>query len=93
MPPLEVVLPGYWYPGAPIQLTMENIKDFGGGVSPFPMLLNMRGAKVHMAYIEKQNEWGVLDYNQFNKNIFSHKHELTGTMLMRIQLMFFILYQ
>ena len=67
-----------------------NIIDFGAGVSPLPIMLNMRGAKVHtidtslmkvdIAHIERQNEWGFLDYGQLCKNIESHNAEFVSNL-------------
>jgi 2-polyprenyl-3-methyl-5-hydroxy-6-metoxy-1,4-benzoquinol methylase len=75
------------------------IVDFGAGLSPLPIMLNLRGAKVHtidnsltevdITHIGKRNEWGFLDYSQLCKNIESHNGELTDNMFDKCSIDFF----
>ena len=68
------------------QIVNSSILDFGSGVSPLPLMLADRRAKIvtidnhpvchNKANIHKKNEWGFIDYSLFNPDIISINNSL-----------------
>ncbi len=69
-------------------LTNLKIADFGAGITPLPLQLSQRGAKVFTIdnhktkrepdYIEQFNEWGFFDYSFLDDNITSFNQDLSN---------------
>lgn len=72
----------------PPKLSNFKIADFGAGVTPLPLQLSQRGAKVFtidnhktqrkLHKIEEANEWGFFDYGILDDNITSFNQNLTN---------------